>query len=36
MLQLVRAGDEISAIKRHIELTGVSLEAAKDVIDTLE
>ena len=33
---LVRAGDKIGAIKRHIELTGVSLKAAKDVIDGIE
>jgi ribosomal protein L7/L12 len=33
---LVRAGDKIGAIKRHMELTGVGLKAAKDVIDGIE
>lgn len=36
VLALVRKGDKLQAIKRHVELAGVSLKVAKDTIESLE
>jgi hypothetical protein len=36
VVALVRQGDKLQAIKRHMQLTGCDLGTAKSIVDTIE